>query len=43
MINIFNNFILIFASSRFSNVLGNIVDGIFNVFYSFTGLIFNIF
>ena len=36
-------FILIFASNRFSNVLGGIVDGIFNVFYSFTGLIFNIF
>ena len=36
-------FVLIFASSRFSNLLSGIVTSIYGVFSNFSGLIFNIF
>ena len=36
-------FVLIFASSRFSNLLSGIVTGIYGAFFNFSGLIFNIF
>ena len=36
-------FVLIFASSRFSNLLSGIVTSIYGAFSNFSGLIFNIF